>query len=183
MKHAAALLIGAFFLAPAITAQDSRQPAKAGATHDCPMNQQLSADAHHTMVEKHGDHAMGFRHDKTTHHFRLTRDGGSVDVTANDPTDQANTEAIRFHLSNIAALFSNGDFSAPMYIHDMVPPGVTTMQLLKSTIRYRYEERPSGGRLRIGSSDPIGVAAIHDFLRFQITDHQTGDSLTVENAH
>jgi hypothetical protein len=36
---------------------------------------------------------------------------------------------------------------------------------------------PSGGRIRIKSDDPIAVAAIHDFFRFQITDHQTDDTL------
>jgi len=53
------------------------------------------------------------------------------------------------------------------------------MKLMKSAIHYTYEEMPSGGRVRIQSDDPIAVAAIHDFVRFQITDHQTGDSLQV----
>jgi hypothetical protein len=29
------------------------------------------------------------------------------------------------------------------------------------------------------SEDPIAVAAIHDFMRFQVTEHQTGDVLGV----
>jgi hypothetical protein len=74
-------------------------------------------------------------------------------------------------------MFGNGDFSTPMFAHDGVPPGVTTMKLMKSAIHYTYQEIPSGGRVRIESEDPIAVAAIHDFLRSQITDHQTGDSL------
>ena len=76
-------------------------------------------------------------------------------------------------------MFGNGDFSIPMFIHDEVPPGVTTMKLMKSAIHYTYEEMPSGGRIRIKSDDPIAVAAIHDFVRFQITEHQTGDPLEV----
>lgn len=51
------------------------------------------------------------------------------------------------------------------------------MKLMKAAIHYTYEEMPSGGRLRIHADDSIAVAAIHDFLRFQITQHQTGDSL------
>jgi hypothetical protein len=70
-----------------------------------------------------------------------------------------------------------------MFVHDGVPPGVTTMRLLKPAIRYKYEEISSGGRVRIESGDPVAIAAIQDFLRFQITDHQTGDSLEVEHAH
>ena len=75
-------------------------------------------------------------------------------------------------------MFGNGDFSIPMFVHDGVPPGVTTMRLMKSAIHYTYEEMPSGGRIQIKSDDPIAVAAIHDFFRFQITDHETGDTLS-----
>jgi TusA-related sulfurtransferase len=144
---------------------------------DCPMHDQHAA--HHAVVESHGDQAMGFPHDKTTHHFRMMSDGGSIEVTVNDPSDKTNTGAIRSHMSNIAMMFGNGDFSTPMFIHDGVPPGVTTMKLRKAAIHYTYEEMPSGGRIRITSDDPIAVAAIHDFVRFQITEHQTGDTLEV----
>ena len=135
--------------------------------------------SHQAVVQSHGDQAMGFPHEKTTHHFRILSDGGSIEVTANDPNDKTNRTAIRSHLMHIAMMFSNGDFSTPIFIHDGIPPGVTTMKLMKSAIHYSYEEIPSGGRVRIKADDPIAVAAIHDFLRFQINDHQTGDSLEV----
>lgn len=135
--------------------------------------------AHHAVVETHGDQAMGFPHDKTTHHFRLLSDGGAIEVAANDANDKANISAIRMHLSHIAMMFADGDFSTPMFVHDGVPPGVTAMKLLRSKIRYTYAEMPSGGTVRIKSDDPVALAAIHDFIRFQITDHQTGDSLEV----
>lgn len=145
---------------------------------DCPMHAQHTAQqAHHATVQSHGDQAMGFPHDKTTHHFRMTSDGGAIEVTANDPNDKPNAAAIRSHLSHITMMFGNADFSVPMFVHDGVPPGVTTMKLMKAAIHYTYEEMPLGGRIRIKSDDPIAVAAIHDFLRFQITEHQTGDTL------
>ena len=147
---------------------------------DCPMHaQHLAQQAHHAIVESHGDQAMGFPHDQTTHHFRLLSDGGAIEVTVNDPNDKPNTVAIRSHLAHITMMFSSGDFSIPMFIHDGVPPGVTTMKLMKSAIHYIYEEMPSGGSVRIKSDDPIAVAAIHDFVRFQITEHQTGDAFEV----
>jgi len=147
---------------------------------DCPMHaQHMAQQSHQATMESHGDQAMGFPHDKTTHHFRLISDGGTIEVTANDPNDKANTAAIRSHLSHIATMFGDGDFSAPMFTHDTVPPGVTTMKLMKSSIRYAYEQLPSGGRVRIQSADQIALASIHDFLRFQITEHQTGDSIEV----
>ena len=144
---------------------------------DCPMHAQHAAQSHQAVVETHGDKAMGFPHDKTTHHFLLAADGGAINVTVNDPRDKADTTAIRSHLKHIAMMFSNGDFSAPMFVHDSVPPGTTTMKLMKAAIHYNYEDTPSGGRVRIQTDDPIAVAAIHDFLRFQITEHQTGDPL------
>ena len=65
------------------------------------------------------------------------------------------------------------------YLHDGIPPGVTTKKLMKAGIHYEYEETPSGGRVRFKTGDPIAVSAIHHFLRFQIKEHQTGDSLQV----
>jgi hypothetical protein len=148
----------------------------------CPMHQHDSTDAHHATVRLHGDKAMGFSHAKTTHHFRLAPDGGAIQVTANDAADKASVEAIRMHLTHIAAMFADGDFSTPMFVHDSVPPGVTTMRLLKDKIRSTYNRIDAGASVRIESSDQVALAAIHDFLRFQITDHQTGDPLTPEPA-
>ena len=158
----------------------SSQGAKPGdSMSDCPMHKQHAQQAHHVIVENNGDKAMGFPHDKTTHHFRLVFDGGAAEVTVDDPSDRTNTDAIRAHLSHIATMFGNGDFSAPMFIHDGVPPGTTTMKLMKSAIHYTYEEIPLGARVRMTSDDPVAIASIHDFMRFQITEHQTGDALEV----
>jgi hypothetical protein len=144
---------------------------------NCPMHKEhAAADSHNAVVEKHGDQAMGFPHDATTHHFLLSEYGGSIEVTTIDKNDKTNAEAIRSHLSHIAVLFNNGDFTTPMFVHDGIPPGVTTMKLLKSKIRYKYQELSSGGRVRIESADPVAVAAVHDFLRFQISEHHTGDN-------
>jgi hypothetical protein len=169
------LVLSLLLLALPVFGQDTKQDDM----KDCPMHAQHAAQSHQAVVESHGDHAMGFPRDKTTHHFRMAADGGAIEVTANDSGDKANTAAIRSHLSHIAMMFGNGDFSTPMFIHDGVPPGVTTMKLMKPVIHYAYEEIPSGGRVRIQSSDPIAVASIHDFMRFQITEHKTGDALEV----
>ena len=148
---------------------------------DCPMHQRkASDDAHPTAVEKNGDAAMGFSHEKTTHHFLLKESGGAIEVNANDAKDTISIDAIRLHLRHIAAMFADGDFTTPMLVHDAVPPGVTTMKLSKEKIRYSYEAIDGGGRVRLEASDPIALAAIHDFLRFQINDHRTGDPLAIE---
>ena len=131
-------------------------------------------------INKRGDHAMGFSHEKTTHHFRLTRDGGAIEVTANDPDHVASQEQIRIHLSHIAKLFKDGDFSKPMFTHGETPPGVPAMKRLKADISYSFEPIDRGARVRIVSVNPEAIEAVHAFLRYQIKDHQTGDSLEAD---
>jgi hypothetical protein len=138
-----------------------------------------SSCGHHAQVDARGDHVMGFDHTKTMHHFRLTESGGVIDVSANDPEDAASRDAIRTHLAHIAALFAEGDFEAPMLIHDRVPPGVPVMQRDEKSIRWTYEETSAGGRVLATTKDAAALSAIHEFLRFQIEDHRTGDSKDV----
>jgi hypothetical protein len=126
----------------------------------------------------HAAMAMGFDLEKTTHHFLLFTDGGAIDISVKDPADRSNLQSIRDHLPHIAQMFGQGDFSAPMLVHDRQDvPGTATMTRLKQRIRYRYVQTPNGGRLDILTSDPEALAALHEFLRFQITDHKTGDPL------
>jgi hypothetical protein len=122
---------------------------------------------------------MGFPHDTTTHHFRLSPEGGSIEVSANDPKDSATVEAIRKHLAHIAEMFAAGDFEAPMLIHDRVPPGVPVMERDKSRLDWKYEDTEAGGRVLVATKDGEDRKAIHEFLRFQIDDHQTGDSTEI----
>jgi hypothetical protein len=131
-------------------------------------------------VNARGDQGMGFSHEKTTHHFHLLADGGAIEIQSNEPTDAASQEAIRQHLAMIAVKFSEGDFAIPMFIHATVPLGVETMKQLKSKITYEAENAEHGAQLRITTHDAQALRAIHSFLRFQIQDHQTGDSLEVQ---
>jgi hypothetical protein len=82
---------------------------------------------------------------------------------------------IRLHLKQIAMMFSSGDFSIPMFVHSEVPPGTTEMTDRRAQITYTFEELPAGGRVRIVTQNRDALNAIHDFLNFQIQDHQTGD--------
>jgi hypothetical protein len=162
------LILGALHLA----AQDMQS---------CPTHKEHMKQAaqHQADVEKHGDEAMGFPHDKTTHHFRLYSDGGAIEVSVNDNQDSQNLQAIRSHLTHIVTMFSNGEFSIPMFIHDRVPPGVSMMKVKRADISYSFEELPAGGEVRIKTANPDALKAIHEFLRFQIADHHTGDTTDV----
>jgi hypothetical protein len=80
------------------------------------------------------------------------------------------------HLKHIVSMFSNGDFSIPMFVHSRTPPGVTEMKDKRADISYTFEELPTGGRVRITTENHDALNAVHDFLTFQIADHQTGDT-------
>jgi hypothetical protein len=147
----------------------------------CPMHKEQMAGTsqHQADVEKQGDEVMGFPHDKTVHHFRLYSDGGAIEVTVTDSSDSQNVQAIQSHLAHITVLFSNGDFSIPMFVHDQTPPGVPAMKENRAEISYSFEPLPTGGRVRIKTTNPEALKATHDFLRFQIKDHQTGDTTNI----
>jgi hypothetical protein len=133
-------------------------------------------DQQHADVNRRGEQVMGFDQEKTTHHFYVYLDGGAIDVAVNDAADKTNLDAIRAHLPHIAMLFSKGNFEAPMLVHDTNVPGTGEMARLKDRITYRYAETPKGGRVNIMTTDAEALAAVHAFLKFQITDHRTGDS-------
>jgi hypothetical protein len=145
-----------------------------------PPAQQAQTPAPDPGVVSRGDHAMGFSHDTTTHHFLLNKSGGTIEVTANDSADIKSRDQIRMHLSHIQKKFAAGDFDVPMFIHDTTPPGVPTMRKLREQIQYKFEETPQGAIIRITTANTEALKAIHDFLRFQITDHKTGDSPNVQ---
>jgi len=138
------------------------------------------AQDHHRSTDKRGAAVMGFDQTQTTHHFMLFTNGGAIEVSAKNASDTTNRDAIRSHLPHIAMMFGQGNFDAPMLVHDSKDvPGTRTMTDRKATIRYQYVETAAGGRVDIVTTDPQSLAAIHDFLRFQIADHRTGDSTTV----
>jgi hypothetical protein len=159
-------------LASAVLIAAAATTAHAGDGQGCPMKAKEGRQAQ-----------VGHRHERTTsvptdgtvHHFLLARDGGSIRLEAQDGSPAGARDRIRAHLQVIARSFAAGDFSMPMGIHEQVPPGVEVMKARRESIRYRYEETANGGTVTISTADPEALSAVHDFLRFQIHDHGTGD--------
>ena len=169
-----------------VTLANAQQPPPAG-MESCPLHAQHQAEIaqqathdHLAEVNRRGAQAMGFSQTQTTHHFRLYADGGAIEVTAKRAKDFASRNQVRQHLRQIARLFASGDFAKPQHTHAQVPPGVTEMAQLKTDIVYQFEQLPRGGRVRISTANPDALKAVHEFLRFQITDHQTGDAAGVQ---
>ena len=159
-----------------LLAPGQHPPMPPGMTHD-EHQAQMKKDAE---LKKRGDLAMGFDESATTHHFRLTPTGGAIDVSVKDAKDEANRAQIRSHPREIAGEFSVGDFQKPFATHAETPAGVDVMRQLRGDITYAFEESASGGRVRITTVSPVALAAVHDFLRYQIREHATGDALTVQ---
>jgi hypothetical protein len=183
-----ALMLAALLMTPACgTAADAcplRADVEASATAamptDCPlhaahMSAGDQAAAHRHEIDARGDVAMGFSQAATEHHFRLADDGGSIEVTARDAADTTTITSVRSHLQHIAVAFGEGDFTIPTAVHAQLPPGAAAMREAGQAVRYRYEELPAGARVVIAASTPSALTAVHDFLRFQIADHGTGD--------
>lgn len=135
-----------------------------------------SQDPHQGMNDR-GAMAMGFDQDKTAHHFYLYDDGGAIQIGVKDAADTKDRDAIRSHLPHIATMFASGHFDAPMLVHDTRDvPGTKVLTDRKDTITYTYAETPTGGRVEIVTRDKTTLAALHDFLRYQIKEHETGDA-------
>jgi len=137
---------------------------------------QMSTDAE---MKKRGDAAMGFDQDRVSHHFHLTKTGGRIEVHVKQSADEDSLKQIRDHLRSISQEFSDGVFTGPIATHAEVPPGVPIMRERKSRIRYTYEETPDGARVVIDTRDRSARTAVHDFLKYQIREHATGDPSSV----
>ena len=173
-RHAAIGLVLSTLGVSAAHGQHAQMPA--GMTHEEHLKQ-LQKDAD---LKRRGAEAMGFDQERSTHHFRLTAEGGFISVDANDTADAALRTGIRAHLREIADAFARGIFDKPFATHAEVPPGVAEMVRGADAIAYRYEETPTGGRVTIRTADASRRRAVHEFLRYQITEHATGDPLTVQ---
>jgi hypothetical protein len=136
-------------------------------------------EQHHAALNARGAKFMGFDQAATTHHFILTKEGGRIEVKANDAKDTASINQIREHLQHIAAVFAKGDFSLPGLVHDTkAVPGVAAMKSHAAALSFAFEEIGRGAQVRIVGTSREAITAVHEFLRFQITDHKTGDPLT-----
>jgi hypothetical protein len=146
-----------------------------GAEHEnCPM---AKASAHRMDVDHRHQDTTGVPTDGSEHHFVLAGRGGSIRLEARTGSPETTVVGIREHLQAITRAFAAGDFSMPRRIHDRVPPGVEVMIARKDAIDYAYSDTPAGGVVTLTTDDAQALAAIHEFLRFQIRDHGTSNPI------
>jgi hypothetical protein len=124
---------------------------------------------------------MGVDQYTSAHVFEDLPDGGRV-VLDRAVDDSAGVATIRAHMRDIAAAFARGDFAVPGFVHARDVPGTTVMSAKRGAITYTPADRPRGGELRIASSDPDAVRAVHEFLAFQRQDHRAAGHEAMHGA-
>jgi hypothetical protein len=130
-------------------------------------------DAAFSALQDRGEVSMGVDQYASTHLFDELPDGGRIEFQY-DSDDPQEVEVIRGHLREIEVAFRNGDFSTPAFVHAQEVPGTDVMSERREHIEYRYEDLPRGGELRLTTSDPEALLAIHEFMAFQRGDHRAG---------
>lgn len=130
-----------------------------------------TSDSAFAGVQERGKAVMGVDQYTSQHQFVPLPDGGRI-VLARDPSDSVGVATIRAHMADIAQRFSRGDFALPSMVHAMDVPGTEAMAAGRDRISYAADAVPGGGAVRITTSDPELVKAVHEFLGFQAGDHR-----------
>lgn len=134
---------------------------------------QQSADTAYRAMQLRGQQTMGVDQTTSSHGFEPLPDGGRI-VLVRSVDDSAGVARVRAHLRDMQRAFGAGDFSMPMFIHMKTVPGVSVMAARHNLITYTESDLPNGGALRIATTDSAAIAAIHQFLAFQRTEHHAG---------
>lgn len=122
-------------------------------------------------LQNRGQVAMGVDQYTSTHKFDALPDGGRIELQR-DENDRRDVATIRAHLKEVMGAFERGDFSTPGFVHAQEVPGTKVMAARRAQIRYSYDDLPQGGQIRLTTSDPEALRAIHDFVAFQRKDHR-----------
>lgn len=130
-------------------------------------------DSSFTALQARGKAAMGVDQYTSTHRLDALADGGRIELQR-DAADSAGVAQIRQHLREITAAFQSGDFATPAFVHMREVPGASVMAAMRDRITYTFSELPRGGEVRIVTTDPEALKAIHDFMAFQRQDHRAG---------
>lgn len=132
------------------------------------------SDTAYAAMQARGRGVMGVDQYTSRHVFEPLPDGGRIELQR-EVDDSAGVAQIRRHLSEIAAQFGHGDFSAPSLVHAEDVPGTAVMRAKRSSITYQMRPLPRGGEVRITSADSEAVAAVHEFLAYQRREHRAAE--------
>lgn len=135
------------------------------------------SDSAFAAMQARGQTVMGVDQYASAHVFEDLADGGRIVLDVDDPSDTAGIAAIRQHMWDIAAAFRAGDFAKPFLVHAQDVPGTAIMTARRAGITYEASDRPRGGEVRIRSTDPTAIGAVHEFLAFQRSAHHGSNGI------
>lgn len=122
-------------------------------------------------MQARGEHVMGVNQYTSAHVFEDLPDGGRIVLERADASDTVDITQIRAHMREITAAFRAGDFTRPFEVHAQVVPGTSVLGAKRAAISYEMRDLPRGGEVRIKTADAAAIAAIHEFLAFQRSQH------------
>jgi hypothetical protein len=157
------LTLSAYGLAALTSVLHAQAKPRTPATH-------AGHDSAFAAMQERGKAAMGVDQYASTHHFDALADGGRIELVRADG-DSLDVARIRAHIREIGHAFGEGDFSTPGAVHMQDVPGVAVMAARRSLIRYEPRDIPHGAELRIRTTDPAALRAIHEFMAFQRLEH------------
>jgi len=123
--------------------------------------------------------ALGAGLDKVALHFYLVKNGGVIELASKDPNDTGTIEAIRKYLQSQKDLWEKGK-DPVTEVHAKAPESANLMRKLRNDITFYAAKTDTGAVLRMFSINEQARDAIQDYLKFEITEHKTGDSPTID---
>ena len=124
--------------------------------------------------------ALGTDVEKIVQHYYLLKNGGVMEFTAKDPGDTSTISALQKYMNAQKDLFEKGKIDADAEVHSRVPDGVPALKKLRNEITFFAVKSENGAALRMFSVDNEARQAIQQFLKFQISEHKTGDPMVAE---
>ena len=114
---------------------------------------------------------MPFAMSKTVHVFKMTEQGGVMQVVTREAGASEQIPLIQQHLQHEAAQFQKGDFSDPAKLHGAAMPGLKELEAGAAKINVTYEALPNGAAIRFETSDAHLLTAIHRWFGAQLSEH------------
>ena len=114
---------------------------------------------------------MPFEMEKTIHVFRMTEQGGVMQVVTRNDSASDQVPLIRQHLQHEAAKFGKGNFADPANLHGTAMPGLKELQDSAGKVDVRYHELPNGAEIGFSTADAHLLTAIHRWFGAQLSEH------------
>lgn len=106
---------------------------------------------------------VGFTTGAIRETFISTPNGGIEDAVVTRPNFAA-VERLRAKTRRRAAAFARGSFVDPTDPHGDLVPGLREMRRQWSRMHVRYQDLPTGSRIRYTTTDPVMVEALHQWF-------------------